>query len=59
VPLRPGVTGTLYDAGGMQILWWLDDGRYLSLQQGGQSAGVQLAGTYSNEALVAIARSAK
>jgi hypothetical protein len=59
VPLRPGVTGTLYDAGGMQILWWLDDGRYLSLQQGGQSAGVQLAGTYSTEALVAIARSAK
>jgi hypothetical protein len=44
VTIRPGLTGTLNSASGMAILWWIQDGRYCSLQSGGMTAGVRLTG---------------
>jgi len=41
VVIRPGITGTLSSEEG-RILWWLQDGRYCSLQTGGTTTGVQL-----------------
>ena len=57
VRIRPGLTGTYSDLNGMQILWWVENGTYVSLQQGGSAAGVQLVGTYSLEELVRLAGS--
>jgi hypothetical protein len=42
VTIRPGLTGTLNTSSAMAILWWIQDGRYCSLQTGGPTAGVQL-----------------
>jgi len=41
VTIRPGLTGTLTSRG-LVILWWIQDGRYCSLQTGGITAGVRL-----------------
>lgn len=43
VTIRPGLTGTLLNRGGWEILWWIQDGRYCALQSGGVTAGVRLA----------------
>ena len=42
VTIRPGLTGTITSASHMAILWWIQDGRYCSLQTGGLTAGVRL-----------------
>jgi hypothetical protein len=42
VTIRPGLTGTLNSGTGMVFLWWIQDGRYCSLQTGGVTAGVRL-----------------
>lgn len=42
VTIRPGLAGTLNSGSGMEILWWIQDGRYCSLQSGGLTAGVRL-----------------
>lgn len=42
VTIRPGLTGTLNTSSNMTILWWIQDGRYCSLQTGGLTAGVRL-----------------
>lgn len=57
VAIRPGLVGTYSSRGGLAILWWIHDGVYLSLQEGGSAAGVPLAGTYPLETLLRIARS--
>ena len=57
VAIRPGVVGTYSDTNGMQILWWIEGGAYCSLQQGGVSAGVPLAGTFPLSALLRVAGS--
>jgi hypothetical protein len=44
VTIRPGLTGTLNSSSGMEILWWIQDGRYCALQSGGMTAGVRLTG---------------
>ena len=44
VTIRPGLTGTLNSGSGMTILWWIQDGLYISLQSGGITAGVPLTG---------------
>lgn len=41
VLIRPGLTGTASTIEGV-ILWWIQDGRYCSLQTGGVTASVQL-----------------
>jgi len=41
VLIRPGLTGTASTIEGL-VLWWIQDGRYCSLQTGGVTAGVQL-----------------
>ena len=55
VRIRPGLTGTYSDMNDMQILWWIENGTYVSLQQGGSAAGVPLVGTYSLAELVRLA----
>jgi hypothetical protein len=42
VTIHPGLTGTLNTSNAMVILWWIQDGRYCSLQTGGLTAGVRL-----------------
>jgi hypothetical protein len=42
VTIRPGLTGTITSGSEMVILWWIQDGRYCSLQTGGLTAGVRL-----------------
>jgi hypothetical protein len=42
VTIHPGQTGTLNTSSAMAILWWIQDGRYCSLQTGGLTAGVRL-----------------
>jgi len=42
VTIRPGLTGTITSSSQMVILWWIQDGRYCSLQTGGLTAGVRL-----------------
>jgi hypothetical protein len=42
VTIRTGLTGTLNASAQMTILWWIQDGRYCSLQSGGLTAGVPL-----------------
>jgi len=42
VSIRPGLTGTMTGGNHMVILWWIQDGRYCSLQTGGLTAGVRL-----------------
>ncbi|HEV2371129.1 MAG TPA: hypothetical protein VGS19_03075 [Streptosporangiaceae bacterium] len=42
VTIRPGLAGTLNSSSAMVILWWIQDGRYCSLQTGGLTAGVRL-----------------
>lgn len=41
VAIRPGITGTVSTEEGL-ILWWLQAGRYCSLQTGGTTTGLQL-----------------
>ena len=55
VRIRPGLTGTYSDMNDMQSLWWIENGTYVSLQQGGSAAGVPLVGTYSLAELVRLA----
>lgn len=55
VLIRPGLSGTVSTVEGV-ILWWIQDGRYCSLQTGGVTTGVQL-GTVQAKALVQIAAS--
>jgi len=55
VLIRPGLPGTVSTIEGV-ILWWIQDGRYCSLQTGGVTAGVQL-GTVPDKELVQIAAS--
>jgi hypothetical protein len=57
VQIRAGITGTYLDRNGLRILWWIHDGIYLSLQEGGSAAGVPLTGSYPLATLLAIARS--
>ena len=57
VVIRPGLAGTYSSRGGLTILWWIHDGVYVSLQQGGSAAGVPLAGSYPLAMLLQIARS--
>ena len=56
VTIRPGLTGTLNSGSGMVILWWIQDGRYCSLQTGGITAGVRLT-RVPTAALIQIAAS--
>ncbi|HZS25513.1 MAG TPA: hypothetical protein VFA30_11085 [Gaiellaceae bacterium] len=58
VAIRPGLTGTYSDRGGMRILWWIQGDAYLSLQEGGSASGVPLVGTLPLGTLVELARSA-
>lgn len=55
VPIRSGLTATLDAAPTMTILWWIQDSTYLSLQQGGQSAGVTLSGHLTQQQLIDLA----
>jgi hypothetical protein len=57
VTIRPGLTGTYVDQGGLRILWWTDDGVYFALQQGGAAAGVPLLGSYPLGVLLRLAAS--
>ena len=56
VAIRPGLTGILNHGNSMAILWWIQDGRYCSLQSGGLTAGVQLT-VVPTAALIHIAAS--
>lgn len=51
--IRPGVTATVSTIEGV-ILWWVQHGRYCSLQTGGVTAGLQL-GTVSKKELAQMA----
>jgi hypothetical protein len=42
VIIRRGLTGRLNTSSEMEILWWIQDGRYCALQSGGRTAGVPL-----------------
>jgi len=56
VTIRPGLTGTITSGSHMVILWWIQDGRYCSLQTGGLTAGVRLT-TVPTAHLIQIAAS--
>jgi len=58
VALGRGITGTLDTGYGMTVLWWIQDGRYCSLQSGGVTTGVPLAGI-PEDALIRMAASAR
>lgn len=57
VLIRPDLTGTYLDRNDLQILWWIENGVYVSLQQGGRAAGVRLEGRFPLRTLVRIAAS--
>jgi hypothetical protein len=59
VELRPGLAGTYLNRNGLQILWWVEHGTYVSLQQGGTAAGVRLDGTFSLAVLRRLATSVR
>jgi hypothetical protein len=58
VTIRPGLTGTITSGSRMVILWWIQDGRYCSLQTGGLTAGVRLT-TVPTARLIQIAASVR
>jgi hypothetical protein len=55
--IRAGITGTYSASNSIQILWWIQNGTYASLQQGGSSAGTQLLGRFDLRTLLALAAS--
>jgi hypothetical protein len=57
VTIRPGIAGTYSAQPPTQILWWIQDGTYCSIQQGGSSAGIRLSGTFPFTAIRAVAAS--
>jgi hypothetical protein len=57
VVIRAGVTGTYSSSNAMQLLWWIQNGTYSSLQQGGSSAGTPLIGRFELRTLLALAAS--
>jgi hypothetical protein len=57
VTLRSGITGTYSASSTIQLLWWIQNGTYCSLQQGGTSAGTPLLGRFDLRALRALAAS--
>jgi hypothetical protein len=57
VTIRAGITGTYSASGSPRFLWWIQDGTYLSLQQGGSSAGTPLLGRFGLRTLRALAAS--
>jgi hypothetical protein len=57
VVIRAGVTGTYSASNAMQLLWWIQNGTYSSLQQGGSSAGTPLIGRFDLRTLLAVAAS--
>jgi hypothetical protein len=44
ITIRSGLAGTLSSAGGMTVIWWIQDGLYCSIQSGGVTAGLRLTG---------------
>jgi hypothetical protein len=57
VTIRAGVIGTYSGSGPPRFLWWIQNGTYYSLQEGGSSAGTPLVGRFSLPTLRALAAS--
>jgi hypothetical protein len=57
VMIRPGITGTYSAREPTRFLWWIQDGTYFSLQEGGSSAGTSLIGRFGLQTLRAMAAS--
>jgi hypothetical protein len=57
VTIRAGITGTYSARQPTQLLWWIQNGTYFSLQQGGSSAGTPLIGRFDLRTLLALAAS--
>jgi hypothetical protein len=57
VTIRAGITGTYSASGSPRFLWWIQNGSYLSLQEGGSSAGTPLHGRFDLRTLRSLAAS--
>ena len=57
VTIRPNITGTYNASDSTRILWWIQNGTYYSLQEGGSSAGTPLIGRFDLQTLRAVAAS--
>jgi hypothetical protein len=57
VTIRAGITGTYSANGSTRFLWWIQNGTYCSLQEGGSSAGTPLLGRFDLGTLRALAAS--
>jgi hypothetical protein len=57
VTIHPNITGTYSASDSTRILWWIQNGTYCSLQEGGSSAGTPLIGRFDQQTLRAVAAS--
>jgi hypothetical protein len=57
VTIRAGITGTYSGSRSPRFLWWIQNGSYISLQEGGSSAGTPLLGRFDLRTLRALAAS--
>jgi hypothetical protein len=55
--IRAGITGTYSASRSTRFLWWIQNGTYVSLQEGGSSAGTPLLGRFDLRTLRALAAS--